>query len=63
MKAYQCSKCSLLDIDFTYPGRMLCLAGIDPRPKHREKGGAAKCKTEYKELPINEWIRPPFSWE
>lgn len=60
MKAYQCSRCThLYDCD----EYCMCLVGIDPRPKHREKGDAAKCRQNFEQLPDNQVWYEQFSWE
>jgi len=41
----------------------MCLAGIDPRPNHREKGDAAKCKENFEYLKPSEQWHERFAWE
>lgn len=60
MKAYQCSKCENL---CDYDEYCQCSIGIDIRPKHREKGNAELCKTNFKPLKDKEQWHEKFSWE
>ena len=58
--AYQCSTCTKLQ---DYDEYCQCLAGIDPRPNHREKGDAEMCRKNYEALETeNQWHKK-FAWE
>lgn len=59
-KAYQCSKCAKLYDNDEY---CMCPAGIDPRPNHREKGDAAKCRESFEPLKPSEQWHERFAWE
>ena len=59
MRAYQCSKCENLSDCGEY---VECSAGIDPRPNHREKGDAERCKRDFKPLKGKPW-HEVFAWE
>lgn len=60
MRAYQCSRCARLeDADEI----CVCMAHIDPRPNHREKGDAKICRENFEELPESEIWHEKFSWE
>ena len=41
----------------------MCMAGIDPRPNHRQKGDAKVCKQNFKPLADNQIWHERFSWE
>lgn len=60
VKAYQCSKCSILR---DYDEYVQCAVGIDPRPNHREKGDAVLCKENFEPLPEKDQWHEKFSWE
>ena len=60
MKAYQCSQCAKLADYDDYCG---CLIGIDPRPNHREKGDAERCKSEFEPLSAKDQWHEKFKWE
>lgn len=60
MKAYQCSRCTELYDNDEY---CMCMAGIDPRPNHRQKGDAKVCKQNFKPLVENQIWNERFSWE
>lgn len=47
MRAYQCSKCKLLQ---DFDERCACVLPIDIRPGHREKGDAELCKDNFEPL-------------
>lgn len=57
-KAYQCSQCANLEDMDEY---VICTVGIDPRPNHREKGDAKKCRENFK--PAERVWHEKFSWE
>lgn len=57
-KAYQCSQCAKLYDNEEY---CMCLAGIDPRPNHRERGDAETCKKEFE--PVAKQWHERFAWE
>lgn len=60
MKSFQCSRCECLyDID----EKCACSVGIDPRPKHREKGDVQLCKENFTPLPDNRVWHERFHWE
>lgn len=60
MKSYQCSRCNkLYDCD----EYCMCLAMIDSRPSHRNKGDAEICKKNFESLPQNQVWHEKFSWE
>ena len=60
MKAYQCSKCKLLqDLD----ERCACLQDIDPRPKYRHEGDAELCRENFEPLEEKKQWHVKFSWE
>lgn len=58
--AYQCSRCAMLYDNDNYVG---CAAGIDARPRHREKGTANLCKRSFKPLDENKIWHKRFRWE
>ena len=41
----------------------MCLADIDPRPNHREKGDAERCRQNFEPLPDNQIWHKKFAWE
>ena len=59
-KTYQCSRCTKLYDNDEY---CMCLAGIDPRPNHREKGDVVKCKQNFESLPDKQIWHEKFAWE
>jgi hypothetical protein len=60
MKAYQCSKCKLLnDLD----ERCDCQMGIDPRLNHRKKGDVELCRANFVLLEEKKRWHEKFSWE
>ena len=60
MKAYQCSKCALLQDNDEV---VSCTCGIDARPNHRCDGDREKCLKNYEDLAIEERWHERFSWE
>lgn len=59
-KAYQCSRCRLL---YDVGDYCSCLAGIDPRIGHREKGDAARCREGFGRLETDRRWHEKFAWE
>ena len=59
-RAYQCSRCELLYDADEHCG---CLAGIDPRTDHREKGDAELCHKNFEMLPEEDQWHAKFPWE
>ena len=60
MIAYQCSRCvQLVDCD----EHCQCMTGIDPRTNHRQKGDAAKCRSNFEALEKDRQWHEPFAWE
>jgi hypothetical protein len=39
------------------------MAEIDPRPNHREKGDAKKCKNNFEQIELEKHWHEKFSWE
>ena len=60
MKAYQCSRCKLLQ---DFDTRCDCALGIDPRPKYREKGMHKVCNEQFIPLEEKDEWHERFSWE
>ena len=60
MRAYQCSKCKLLQ---DFDERCACVLPIDARPGHREKGDAELCKENFEPLEVKKQWHAKFSWE
>ncbi|MEE1085803.1 MAG: hypothetical protein U0L05_01315 [Schaedlerella sp.] len=60
MRAYQCSRCKHLQ---DYDEYCACQIGIDPRPNHREKHDAKRCRENFKPLTTEEQWHEKFSWE
>lgn len=59
-KAYQCSRCAKC---YFTGEHCICLADVEPRPGHREKGGAELCRNSFVELPESEIWHEKFAWE
>lgn len=58
--AYQCSICeNLYDLD----EYVMCMADVDPRTNHRQKGDADKCKKAFTLLAKKDRWHEPFKWE
>lgn len=60
MIAYRCSRCKLLQDADDY---VWCSAGIDPRPNHREKGDAKRCRSNFAPFEESEIWHEKFAWE
>ncbi len=60
MIAYQCSRCKLLQDADDY---VWCGADIDPRPNHREKGDAKRCRSNFAPLEKSEIWHEKIAWE
>lgn len=60
MRAYQCSRCKKL-----YDGDecCACMADIDPRPHHRERGDAEKCRENFELIEEQKEWHVKFPWE
>lgn len=60
MKAYQCSQCARM---INYDDYCQCNVEIDPRPNHRVKGDAERCRENFERLPNEKQWHEKFSWE
>lgn len=60
MKSYKCSKCALLLDNDEY---CYCLADIDIRPGHREKGDVEICENNFIPLEEKQQWHEKFNWE
>ena len=60
MRAYQCSRCKLLQ---DFDERCACVLPIDIRPGYREKGDAELCKANFEPLEEKKQWHSKFSWE